>query len=363
MGLLKKATNQTSFLKCGIHGFQGSGKTRTATEIAIGLALTIGDKKPVGFFDSETGSDFMIKHYDAAGLELLVHKSRAFKDVLSIIDEAEKECSVLVIDSVTHVWDDLKTSFELAFRRRNGLLFQDWSPIKREWKQFTTKFLNSKVHIIVCGRAGYEYDMTENEAGKKELIKTGNKMKAEGEMGYEPHLGLYMERIKKSETTGNPDDAGIINRCHVEKDRNEVLNGKVFDFPKFADFRSHIEFLNVGEVHVGVDDTRNSEDMFDNPEMSAAQYRQECEIAIDLIKSFFISLDLGSSNESKKKKQEMLENAFGTPSWKKVETLRLESLMSGYEKLKATYSKNTEENSCYLNEPPDDAQLALDGEE
>lgn len=364
MGLLKKAENQTSYLKCGIHGFQGSGKTRTATEIAIGLALTIGDKKPVAFFDSETGSDFMIKHFNAAGLELVVHKSRAFKDVLTIIDEAEKACSVLIIDSVTHIWDDLKTSFELSFRRRNGLLFQDWGPIKREWKQFTTKFLNSHIHIIACGRAGYEYNMTEDESGRKELIKTGNKMKAEGEMGYEPHLGLYMERIKKSELTGNPDDAGIVNRCHVEKDRNEAMNGDVFDFPKFSHFKSHIEFLNVGEVHLGVDDTRTSEDMFDSPDMSAAQYRQQCEIVLDLIKEFFKLNDLsGTSTDNKKARSQLLDKAFGTPSWKQIETFKLEQLQSCYENLKRIYEdEKTGANNSYLNENEPPPEVELPGE-
>ena len=63
MALLKKAQNQTAFLKAGIMGFQGSGKTYTAVDLAIGLTkLSKGTK--VAFYDTETGSDFHIKKFE-----------------------------------------------------------------------------------------------------------------------------------------------------------------------------------------------------------------------------------------------------------------------------------------------------------
>jgi len=37
MSLFKKAENEQAYLKCGIRGFEKSGKSRTATNIAIGL--------------------------------------------------------------------------------------------------------------------------------------------------------------------------------------------------------------------------------------------------------------------------------------------------------------------------------------
>lgn len=61
------------------------------------------------------------------------------------------------------------------------------------WAQFTETFLNSKAHIILCGRAGNTSEYQEKEdGGKKELISTGTKMKAESEMGYEPSLLVEM---------------------------------------------------------------------------------------------------------------------------------------------------------------------------
>jgi septum formation inhibitor-activating ATPase MinD len=58
MSILKKATNEMSRLKAGIQGSAGSGKTRTAAELAIGLAQL--HKKPVAVCDSESGTDYLI---------------------------------------------------------------------------------------------------------------------------------------------------------------------------------------------------------------------------------------------------------------------------------------------------------------
>jgi hypothetical protein len=48
--------------------------------------------------------------------------------------------------------------------------------------------------VIICGRAGYEYDYFEDDEGKKQLEKTGIKMKAETEMGFEPSLLVFRFR-------------------------------------------------------------------------------------------------------------------------------------------------------------------------
>jgi hypothetical protein len=47
------------------------------------------------------------------------------------------------------------------------LQFQDWDYLKSEWRKFTDVFVNSPVHIVACGRGGYEYDYTEDEDTKK----------------------------------------------------------------------------------------------------------------------------------------------------------------------------------------------------
>jgi hypothetical protein len=140
------------------------------------------------------------------------------------------------------------------------LLFHHWQPIKSEWKRLTDLYVMSDLHIILCGRAGWEYDFTEDEEGNKELLKTGTKMKTEIEMEYETSLLLEMERVKM--------DEGKIggmhtHRCWVLKDRADKINGQHFDNPGFDVFIPHINSLNIGGKHQTIDTTRSSEELFE----------------------------------------------------------------------------------------------------
>ena len=90
MSLFTKAENSSSFLKMGMMGFAGSGKTYTATSVAIGLHKLAKAKKPIFFLDTETGSDWVKPRIEAAGVELFTAKTRAFRDLLEAVPEAEE---------------------------------------------------------------------------------------------------------------------------------------------------------------------------------------------------------------------------------------------------------------------------------
>lgn len=341
--LLRKASNQTAYLKAGIMGFAGSGKTFTAAEIAIGLANDVGNKKPVAFFDTETGSDFLIKRFEESGVEFFVVKTKSFKDLLDFMKEAEQVCSVAIIDSISHVWQDLLDSYARKLNR-TSLLFQDWATIKSEWRQFTDIYVNAKVHTILCGRAGYEYDFETNEAGKKELIKTGTKMKAETEMGYEPSLLMEMTRIKKSETSGNVMDKGWIHRCFILKDRTNTMNGKEIDFPRYVDFKPVINFLNIGGEHVGIDTTRNSEDLFQSPDRSFSEKQKQKDILLEQLNEILILNGLdGTSTEAKKARTQLLVDFFGTSSKTFIENLSVEKIKEAVEKIRLKFVSTVEQ--------------------
>lgn len=334
MALFKKAVSSSAFLKAGLMGFAGGGKTRTASDIAIGLALMMQErgmpqgKKPIGFLDTETGSDFIIERVRERGLEIATSKTRAFVDLKAAVKEAEQECSVLIIDSVTHFWREFCESYQKK-KNRSRLEFQDWATLKLEWGAFTDLYVNSACHIILCGRAGFEYDFFEDENGKKELQKTGIKMKAEGEMGYEPSLLLLMEREQNMQTKRT------FRVAHVLKDRFGILDGKALcnddtGGPTFEMFLPHIQRLNLGGAHLGVDTTRTSADMFADNGSTKWQYeKQQKSIALDEIREELIKMHPGQTQADKKSKADALEMAFGTRSWEKVETLHLDQVKEG----------------------------------
>ena len=152
-GLFKPAENQTAYLKAGLLGFGGSGKTYTAALMAMGIYERMKAKglnpKPVYFIDTETGSDWLIPLFKARNIPLMVSKSRAFTDLTAGIIAAEAEGSVLIIDSVSNFWTEVQESYKKA-KGRVKLQFQDWGPIKATWARFTDQYLNSRLHIIMC---------------------------------------------------------------------------------------------------------------------------------------------------------------------------------------------------------------------
>lgn len=334
MSMLKPAKNRMAYAKVGIYGTAGSGKTRTACEIAIGLHKAIGSKKPIVAFDTEPAFSFVLPLFEKAGIELLVaDESRALVDLMKFMDEAEKVSDICIIDSITHVWRDAQESFLARLnenRKKYGkkalpaLEFQHWRPIKAAWADFTDRFLSSKMHAIVCGRAGnvYEYQDKDDGSGKKELITTGTRMATEKELGYEPSLLIEMV-IQR-------DNGRNINTAVIQKDRSDTLNGHEIQMPTYAKLRKHFESLNIGGEHFGSMEQRDSREMFkdadeggwDNEVRNRTIYAEEI---AELLKKHYP----GQTADEKQKRAELLEMHFDTRSWTKVESMRSEVLKDG----------------------------------
>ena len=355
-----------AYFKAGILGFSGSGKTFTATLLAEGICQATGNKT-VAYFDTETGSDFLLPRLEAAGITVYQTKSRAFVDLLTVIHECEQMgVGVLIIDSITHVWRDLCDSYDKKLHRNGRMQFQDWLIIKGEWREYTDAYINSKVHIIVCGRAGYEYDYDFNEDGSKDLIKTDVKMKVESEFGFEPSLVILMERTSETkdeikEFIGRSDrkakDAKAshrpeigskwIHRAYVLKDRTDTLNGQIFDYPTFENFQPHFSALNIGGTHLGVDTTRTSEDRFTVNGKPQWKERQDlAQIALEEIEAEVVRAMPGQTVGEKQAKINLLFHVFGTASWKAIQGMHCDILQSKLKELRAilSNSENTPEN-------------------
>jgi hypothetical protein len=327
MALFKRAESTSAYLKAGLLGFAGSGKTFTATQIAIGLANIINERKlkeagrPIFFLDTETGSDYVTPAIRQAGLEIFTAKTRAYVDLIEAIDECEKNGSVLIIDSITHFWREFVESYQ---RRKNvnRLDFQDWNFIKGSegWGKFSDRYVNSSAHIIMCGRAGYEYDTETNDRGKKEQVKSGIKMKSESESGFEPSLLILMERETDVKTNK------VKRTGYVLKERFNVIDGREFANPTFASFMPHIELLNLGGAQMGVDNTRNSDAMFasDGDDNKWRYEAKQKDIALEEIKEEINKhVGYGQDQETKKGKAELLEKIAGTRAWAKIEAMKL----------------------------------------
>lgn len=333
MSLFKEIESPTH-LKAGIFGFAGSGKTYTSALIAIGLWKKLnalnGYDKPVLFVDSETGSSYIKTLFDKASVPIQGVKTRAFVTLMAAMREAISGDNILLIDSISHFWQEIMR----AYLKKNGLTrlrLRDFVPLKEEWSAFPTIYLNSPIHIIMAGRAGYDWgeENDDEEEGKKKLVKTGTKMKAEGDLGYEPTLLIEMEHVHADSNIGST----FINRAFVIKDKFDVLKGKSFDMPSFEDFSPHINLLSLGGVPPLIDTVTSSENMMTSHNSVSKRLRERDILTEELWENmplhFNSRTDAGKSEGAK-----FLQEAFGMLSKTGIEGLSNEVIQAGLNKLK-----------------------------
>lgn len=360
MSILKPAKNKMAYAKVGIYGEAGSGKTVTASKLAIGLHKQIKSKKPVAFFDTEPASCFVKPLFDKAGIDLLVaDESRALKDLMLFLKEAEEVSDIAIIDSISHVWKDAQASFlksvndkrretaarnNWTFKPIQQLEFQDWRFIKDAWGKFTNRYLTSNLHVFVLGRAGTIYQTQENErTGKLEIIQGGTKMATEKELAYEPSLLIEMTKVIGA-------GQGLINRAFVEKDRNvsDPLTGMSFDRPDFKDFKKHFDFYNIGGEHFKSMDEKDSTELYqDVTGEGFSNEQKQRQVQCEVIKDLFVQHDLdGTAAKTKKQRSDILNTVFNTGSWTEIESTNSRILKEKVIQLKELLSKINEDNSA-----------------
>lgn len=343
MGLLKRAVVEQASAKVGIFSKQGAGKTTTASMIAVGLSKTFHKGAPVAFFDTESGSDFVIDIFEAEGIELHHVRSRAFKDMRTAEAEARAMgCCAYLVDSYTHPWKELVDTFKAKSKKRR-LEMHHMDELKSLWQGWTDQMMNSPLHTILAGRLGFEWgEEDDEETGGRKLIKLGTKMKSEADAGYEPHLLIEMEQLQDSDARVKKTRAKkgtSVHYAHVLKDRWRSLSGRSFSFktmneykpggykPVFDAFAPHWNRLVIGQQQRGVDASRTSSDLFDTNGQTLDQRRgTRATIACEEIQGVLVQLWPGQDAASKKVKAAVVFELFGTHSWTAVEHKQVEVL-------------------------------------
>lgn len=352
MGALCDAETKQGYLKAGFLGFPKSGKSYTAAMLAIAVKKMFGLDGQIAMFDTEAGSLYLAPLVEKlAGQKLLAIRKRSVKDLIAWGDACvQSGVAVGIVDSVTHPWRELCDSYlkqknEQRVRKRlapqDKLQFQDWGPVKEMWAVWSDFYLNSPLHLIICGRAGFDYDFIENDDGKDELRKTGVKMKTESEFGFEPSLLIEMSRNQSLTDKVHR----ITREATVLGDRFGVIDSKVGEFKSLNDpvkeldavlefFRPHLELLSPG-AHAPVDTTSRTEfDMVDGDDRAAAERRART-ILCEEIQGELLRVWPGQTTKEKAAKAEAVERHFNTRSWTAVEGMSVQQLSRGLADLRA----------------------------
>ncbi len=293
MSGFRKAKAEQAALKIGLYGPPGSGKTFTSLLIAEGLAKI--SNKRVAYVDTERGTDFYCKsvptrsiHPDAFDFDALY--SRSITEVLGAIRSlSPHEYGVVVLDSVTHLWESAIAAYNGPKTRAGTLPMQAWGRIKKPYKDLMAALLSAPLHVLICGRQGVEYAEDEETS---ELKAVGYKMKAEGETPYEPHILIRMEAVKPKRTN---ETATIV--AYAEKDRTGILAGRSVANPTFQTLCVPLLGL-LGETQAYI--ASSDETAAIDAEALAQQEQARAQTSQDRLEQFTAQITLASDEKSLK---------------------------------------------------------------
>lgn len=165
----RRAERKRVWLKLGIAGPTGSGKTYSALKMAFGMG------RKIAMVDTENGSGELYAHlgeYDV----LTLHAPFTVQKYIDAIEAATAGgYDVLIVDSLSHLWaaDGGLLDQKTALDRRGGNSYTNWADITKQYERFKSVLLQSPIHIIGCLRSKMDYVMEENERGKQAPKKVG----------------------------------------------------------------------------------------------------------------------------------------------------------------------------------------------
>nr|BDD44999.1 hypothetical protein 18 [Spirochaetaceae bacterium] len=223
MGMFQKATKTKSKLRLALFGPSGAGKTFTALSLAKG----IGGK--VAVIDTEYGS--AAKYADRFEFDTAYANDPSIDEIIEIINEA-REYNVLIIDSLTHPWQELLAEIDqLAKAKYKGNTWSAWSEGTPKQKRLIRAILGFPGHFIATMRSKTEWAATEGRDGKKRPERIG--LAPEQGKGIEYEFDMLMELSTEH----------IVN---VIKDRTGKFQDKLIEKPGPKFGKEIADWLNEG---------------------------------------------------------------------------------------------------------------------
>jgi hypothetical protein len=332
-GLFMHTADSKRYFKASFEGFAGSGKSYTMGEIARGIWEREGGRSPVIIIDTEESAKHLIPLFAEVGViegeNLFVSRSRSLVDFERILKLAEEERAILLIDSVTHLHEEMVAQY-LRDNRRKHVEMKDHMMLKPFWKEhFSTPYVRAQCHALFTGRAAWEYEVERNEdTGKiQDFVKSGVKMRGDNETAFEPDILVLMTRCQEVTAHGK---IRVWREGLVMKSRYAPLDGKLFVNPSFKDFDPVYQFVMTGKAGgAGVRET-SMHGMFTDPSRSGYSRRREIDKVLGELKGLYDSYVPGTGAKERKLKADIAFTAFGKRSWEALEDSRLEELQAGY---------------------------------
>ena len=180
-----KATKEQAKLRLALFGPSGSGKTYTSLRIASGLSGKIA------VIDTERGS--ASKYADRFSFDVLELGQKDIDTYCQAIEAAESAgYAVLILDSLTHAWQELLGEVDkLARSKYGGNTWGAWSEGTPKQRQLVDAILNYDGHIIATMRSKTEWTTTTDGKGRTKPQRIG--LAPQQGKGIEYEFDLLME--------------------------------------------------------------------------------------------------------------------------------------------------------------------------
>lgn len=177
--MFKPAERKRAYLKIGIFGPAGSGKTASSLLIAYGITK---DWSKIGLVDTENGSGELYAGSTIGGVHIgqyqvarITAPFEPAKYIAAINAAVKGGLEVLILDSISHAWagEGGLLDFQGKVTSVVGNSYTAWREVTPLHNKFVEAMLQSKIHLIATLRAKQEYVLEQNEKGKMVPRKVG----------------------------------------------------------------------------------------------------------------------------------------------------------------------------------------------
>jgi hypothetical protein len=168
---ITKAKRELVWLKIGLIGSSGSGKSYSALRLASGMRdelskMGVQTKIALGNTEGSRGRIYANEFdYDIVDVPVDSDPEDYAEFVKYIISQGYK---ILILDSVTHEW---KKALEI--HQQNGGDFKAFAKVTPRHNKFVSAIADSPIHIITTIRGEDKYEIEKNESGKTIIRKLG----------------------------------------------------------------------------------------------------------------------------------------------------------------------------------------------